>query len=201
MHRQPAGQVTIARIRSRRRHARGILHGTARHPAVRSLADLRRLVLTWPSRPSDLSSSTTPCVCACPPTDSAELSERLRVEEASGSPVSRSPAYLTSGAMDGAAQANPSEPEPGGRRRTSGDGIWGARGRVGRFDGSDRLKPVLHTGITCDAWPRVRRRPGGRTSARCPPPRARSFPSRSARCRRSSRRACRARPRGSRRAR
>jgi len=35
------------------------------------------------------------------------------------------PAYLTSGAMDGAAQANPSEPEPGGRRRTSGETVRG----------------------------------------------------------------------------
>ena len=42
------------------------------------------------------------------------------------------------------AQANPSEPEPGGRRRTSGDGIWGARSRRGR-GGAGQAGRLSHT--------------------------------------------------------
>ncbi len=44
---------------------------------------------------------------------SLRLTPRASKQGGFGLPVSRSTAYLTSEAMDGAAQANPSEPEPG----------------------------------------------------------------------------------------
>jgi len=43
--------------------------------------------------------------------------------------MSREPALLTSGAMDGEAQSASSERQPGGRKRTSGDGAWAAPNR------------------------------------------------------------------------
>ena len=150
-----------------------MLHGTARHPAVRSLADLRRLVLTRASGPSDLSSSTTPCVCACPPTVSAETStrhpfgSRLGLPEwgRRGAAPTVEPAYLTSpplplgeGRGEGAFVAPHKTPSPGLRPASprgrggmlEGEGERPARrygagpSRIGPIKRIDRLKPVLH---------------------------------------------------------
>ena len=66
---------------------------------------------------------------------------RLAYPGGFGLPVPREPAYLASGAMDGAAQTDPSERSPGWAQRTSGDGVWVARSRLGAKTPRNRALP------------------------------------------------------------
>jgi hypothetical protein len=120
-----------------------ILHETARHRTARSLADIRRLVLTRASGPSAKKSSRTPSFCACPPTDSAETAtrhpfgSRLGLPELGrrGAAPTVETAYLTSpplplgeGRGEGAFVAPHKTPSPGLRPASPRGRGWSLEG-------------------------------------------------------------------------